>query len=171
MLSSVALAAPETHQIGPYKVSFDMNTNTKYEIQTPNAQGNSMVTPYFLVIKTDNSTGASININEYKSPVDSTPQMQGALTMYSMITRGINATGPMNQTINGKNGFLIEGVPFSGSNLTAGFKFYQAQYWLDSKQCECGPVSAGTTSVSITSTYPQDVTMNLLKSINVVKSA
>ncbi len=169
MLSSVALAAPETHQVGPYKVSFDMNTQTKYQIQTPNAQGNSMVTPYFLVIKTDNSTGASININEYKSPVDSTPQMQGVLTMYSMIIRGINATGPMNQTIDGKNGFLVAGVPFAGSKVPAGIKFYQAQYWLDSHNY--GPVSAGTESVDITSTYPQDVTMNLLKSISVVKSA
>lgn len=171
MLSSVALAAPETHQVGPYKVSFDMNTNMKYQIETPSAQGNSMVTPYFLVIKTDNSTGASININEYKSPVDSTPQMQGVLTLWSMRARGINATVPMNQTIDGKNGFLISGAPFSGSSLPAGINFYQAQYWLDGKQCECGPVSVGTTSVDITSTYPQDVTMNLIKSINVVKSA
>lgn len=88
--------------------------------------------------------------------------------MYSMITRGINATGPMNQTIDGKSGFLVSGAPFAGSSLPAGLKFYQAQYWLDSKQCECGPVFVGRTSVDITSTYPQDVTMNLLKSINVV---
>lgn len=171
MFSSAALAAPENHQVGPYKVSFDMNTNTKYQIETPNAQGNSMITPYFLVIKTDNSTGASIQITEYKSPVDSTPQMQGVLAMYSMITRGINATGPVNQTIDGKDGFLVVGTPFSGSSLPAGAKFYQAQYWLDGKQCECGPVSVGSTSVSITSTYPQDVTMNLIKSISVAKSA
>ncbi|VVB64327.1 Uncharacterised protein [uncultured archaeon] len=171
MFSSVALAAPETHQVGPYKVSFDMNTNTKYQVQTVNPQGNSMVTVYLLVVKTDNTTGASININEYKTPVDSTPQMQGVLTLWSMRARGINATGPMNQTIDGKNGFLIAGAPFAGSSLPAGIQFYQAQYWLDSKQCECGPVSVGTTGVDITSTYPQDVTMNLLKSISVVKSA
>lgn len=171
MLSSVALAAPETHQVGPYKVSFDMNTNMKYQVQTMNPQGNSMVNSYVLVVKTDNTTGASINVNEYKSPVDSTPQMQGVLTLWSMRARGINATVPMNQTIDGKNGFLIYGAPFSGSSLPAGIKFFQAQYWLDGKQCECGPVSVGTTSVDITSTYPQDVTMNLIKSINVAKSA
>jgi hypothetical protein len=171
MLSSVALAAPETHQVGPYKVSFDMNTNTKYQILTPNTQGNSMATGYLLEIKTDNSTGASVAITEYKNPVDSTLQMQGALDLWSMRASGINATTMMNQTINGKNGFLISGAPFSSSNVPAGFKLYHAQYWLDSKQCECGAVSVGTTSVFISSTYPQDVTMNLLKSINVVKSA
>lgn len=168
MLSSVALAAPETHQVGPYKVTFDMNTNTKYQILTPSAQGNSMATPYVLEIKTDNTTGASIVITEYKTSVDSTLQMQGALDLWSTRASGINATTMMNQTIDGKNGFLIAGEPFSSSNVPAGFKLYHAQYWLDSKQCECGPVSVGKTSVYISSTYPQDVTMNLLKSINVV---
>jgi hypothetical protein len=171
MLSSVALAAPETHQVGPYNVSFNLNTNMKYQVQQVNPQGNSIVTSYILVVKTDNTTGASIKINEFKSPVDSTPQMQGFLTMYSMGARGINATLPMNQTIDGKDGFLLSGVPFPGSNAPAGYKVFQAQFWLDSKQCECGPVTVGTTSVDVTSTYPQDVTMNLLKNLDVVKSA
>lgn len=171
MLSSVALAVPETHQVGPYKVSFDMNTNTKYQILTPNTQGNSMVTPYLLEIKTDNSTGASVQITEYKNPVDSTLQMLGALDLWSMRANGINATTLMNKTIDGKNGFLISGAPFPGSNFPAISKLYHAQYWLDSKQCECGPVSVGTTSVYISSTYPEDVTMNLINSISVMKSA
>jgi hypothetical protein len=45
--------------------------------------------------------------------------------------------------------------------------FYQAQYWLDSKDCECGPVSVGTVLVEIASTYPQNVTEGLLSSIHV----
>ena len=168
MLSSVALAAPETHQVGPYKVSFDMKTNTKYTNQTQSTQGNSY-SGYILQLRTDNNTGASIEINEYKNPVDSTLQMMKTLDFYSMLLSGINATAPINQSIDGKNGYLISGTPFSGSKLP-NIKIYHAQYWLDSKQCECGAVSAGTTSVHISSTYPQDVTMNLLNSIKVVKS-
>ena len=170
-LSSVALAAPETHQVGPYKVSFDMNTNMKYQNQTLIPQGNSMVSGYLLGIKTDNSTGATIEITEYKNPVDSTLQMLKSLDLWSMRATGYNATTPVNQTIDGKNGYLISGIPFPALKLPAGFKLYHAQYWLDSKQCECGTVSVGTTSVYISSTYPQDVTMNLLKSVHVVKGA
>jgi len=171
MLSSVALAAPETHQIGSYKVSFDLNTQTKYQIETPNPQGNTFAKVTPLMIKTDNSTWASISITEYKTPVDSTLGMQSALAFWQTRARGINATAPANMTIDGKDGFLFSGVPFPGSNAPAGYKLFQAQYWPDSKQCECGPVSAGTTSVDIISTYPQDVTMNMLKSVHVVKSA
>jgi hypothetical protein len=170
MLSSVALAAPETHQVGPYKLSFDMNTNMKYQNKTLSPQGNSVATGYILQLKTDNNTGTSIEIDEYKNPVDSTLQMMKTLDFYNMMLSGINATAPINQSIDGKNGFLISGTPFSGSKLP-NIKIYHAQYWLDSKQCECGAVSAGTTSVHISSTYPQDVTMNLLNSIKVVKSA
>jgi hypothetical protein len=169
MLSSVALAAPETRQVGPYKVSFDMNTNMKYEIQTPNSQSAPLGTISPLLIKTDNSTYASVVITEYKNSIDSTLQMQEALNFYKMRERGINATIPSNMTIGGNDGFLITGVPFTGTNAPAGFKAFQAQYWLDSKSY--GPVSAGKVVVDITSTYPQDVTMNLLNSIKVVKSA
>jgi hypothetical protein len=170
MLSSVALAAPETHQVGPYKVSFDMNTKMVYQNQTLGPQGNSLATAYLLELKTDNNTGASIMLTEYKNPADSTLQMMKTLDLYSMRLNGINATAPINQSIDGKNGYLISGMPFSGLKLPD-INVYHAQYWLDSKQCECGAVSAGTTSVYIISTYPQDVTMNLLNSIKVVKSA
>ena len=168
MLSSVALAAPETHQVGPYKVSFDMKTNMKYTNQIANPQS-PLGTINSLLIKTDNSTYALVSITEYKNPIDSTLQMQGALAFWKMRVSGINATIPTNMTIDGKDGYLVSGEPFPGSNAPAGFKEFQAQYWLDSKSY--GPVSAGSVVADIISTYPQDVTMNLLNSIKVVKSA
>jgi hypothetical protein len=70
--------------------------------------------------------------------------------------------------IDNMNGFLISGMPIADmGNVSPGFMFYQAQYWLDSKDCECGPVSGGTVLVNIASTYPQDVTEGLLSSIHV----
>lgn len=80
---------------------------------------------------------------------------------------GINATIPENLTIDDKEGFLISGAPMANENTAPGFVIFQSQYWLDSKDCECGPVSVGTTSVDITSTYPQDITMNLLNSLHI----
>jgi hypothetical protein len=171
MLSSLASSTPETHQLGPFTVSFDMNTNLNYRTQTPNPQGDSLATVYPLIINTNNATGALIRITEYNNPVDSTLVMRGSLALMNMRESGINVTVPESLTVDGKEGFLISGVPPSTVvNVAPGFTLYQSQYWLDSKSCECGPVSVGTTSVDITSTYPQDITTNLLNSLHVGKT-
>jgi hypothetical protein len=171
MLSSLALAAPETHQLGPFKASFDMNTNLNYQNQTSEPKGDSISTSYLLALKTDSVTGASIGITEYANPVDSTIQVHKSLTRMGLaLYNGVNITAIDDKVIDGKNGFLETGVPFANLNAPAGTTFYQATYWLDSKDCECGAVSAGQTRVVITSTYPQDVTMNLLNSLKVEKT-
>ena len=171
MLSSPASSTPETHQLGPFTVSFNMNTNLNYSTQTPNPQGDSLATVYPLIISTNSATGALIRITEYNNPVDSTLLMRGSLALMNMRESGINVTVPESLIIDGKEGFSISGVPpAAGVNVAPGFALYQSQYWLDSKICECGPVSVGTTSVDITSTYTQDITTNLLNSLHVVKT-
>ena len=171
MLSSLALAAPETRQIGPFTVSFNMNTTTTYQIQTPNPAVYPFATIYPIVIVTDNMTGASISITQYNNLTDSTPQVNEEITALRMALRGVNTTAAEEQLIDGKNGFLISGVPFSTTSAPSGLQFYQAQYWLDSNTCPCGPVSVGTTLVDITSTYPSDVTQGILSSIHVTGAA
>lgn len=166
MMSSMALANPESKPLGPYTVSFDMNTNMPYQIQTPAPQETPYFTIYPLLVGTDNTSTATIIITEYKSLVDSTPQMYESLTIWRMRAGGLNATMPENMTIDGKNGFLVSAIPFEGVNLP-GTMYYDAEYWLDSKDCECGPVSVGTTQVAITSSYPEDVTRNLLNTLSV----
>jgi hypothetical protein len=144
-----------------------MNTNLIYHVLAPSLQENSLATIYPMVINTDNATGALIRIVKYNQPVDSTLLMRGSLTLSTMRNSGINATIPENLIVDGKQGFLISGTPMADENTTPGFVIFQSQYWLDSKDCECGPVSVGTTSVEITSTYPQDITMNLLNSLHI----
>jgi hypothetical protein len=167
MLSSVAMAATETKQVGPYTISFNMNTDMNYGFENVSSQEGSSGVVYPLVIKSDNTTGASIAITEFKEQTDSTTLMQSALAYWKMIARGFNATIPVSMAIDGKDGFLLSGKPFPGSNAPEGYTVFQAQYWLDSKSF--GPVSAGTTMVDVTSTYPQDITMDLLNSIKVEK--
>jgi len=78
----------------------------------------------------------------------------------------INITGSERMVIDDMSGFLLSGMPFTGmGNASPEFMFYQAQYWLDNKDCECCSVSMGTVLVNIASTYPQDVTEDLLTSI------
>lgn len=165
----MALAAPETTQLGPYTVSLNMNTNN-YQVQVQNPQETPISTIYSMLIadRTSNSTFAGIRILNFKSSTDSTPDMYKNLVGLSLALRGLNVTSPTDRTIDGKQGFVVVGVPIPGMNAPAGFTYTQANYWLDSKVCECGPVSVGTTSVDIVSTYPQDVTEGILSSIHVV---
>lgn len=168
MLSSLALAAPESRQLGPYIVSFDLNTNMNYQIQMSDPLDTPTATIYSLAIITDNNTNAGISIRENKDLTDSTMATIKQLVAMSMALRGINTTNIVDQTIDGKNGFVSTGVPFAAQNNMPS-EIYRATYWLDSVDCSsCGPVSAGKTNVDIYSTYPQDVTQNLLGSIHVV---
>ena len=168
MLSSLAFGATETRQVGPYTVSFNVNTNMNYQVTTPNPAMYPFATIYPIVVMTDNTTGALISITEYKNITDSTMQVNEENTALRMALRGINATTPVERVIDGKNGYLISGAPLSSiSNVPTGLMFYYAQYWLDSNNCQCGPISAGTKLVDITSTYPQDVTEGILATIHV----
>ncbi len=167
MLSSLAFAAPETRLLGPYTVSFNMNTSMSYQIQTANPAVYPFATIYPLVIMTDNMTGASISITQYNNLTDSTLAVSEEITALRMALRGINTTNSEELAIDGRNGFLISGVPFGTANVPPGFAFYQAQYWPDSYDCGCGPDSVGTTLVDVTSTYPESVTRGILSSIHV----
>ena len=168
MQSSSALATLETQQNGPYTVSFNMNTNIPYQIQTQDPVTYPFGTIYPLVIATDNTTGASISITHYNNLTTSTLDVNEEIAALRMALRGINATSPVEMVIDNVSGFLISGMPFD--NTINSPMIYQAQYWLDSKDCECGPTSVGTVLVSITSTYPQDVAQGLLSSIHVAAS-
>jgi hypothetical protein len=161
-------AASETHQLGPYTVSFDMNTDMSYQTHIKDPAVYPFATIFPLVITTDNTTGASISITQYNNLTPSILGLNEEIAALRMSLRGINVTAPEEMVIDNINGFLLSGIPFTGmGNAPSGFMFYQAQYWLDSNDCECGPVSVGTVMVNIASTYPQNVTENLLSSIHV----
>ena len=165
LLSSAAFAATETQQLGPYTVSFDMNTPMQYQIQAQEPIETPYSTIYSLRITTDDATGASIGITEYKNLTDATLDVAKQLTAMGMALRGLNVTSVEDQTIDGKEGFLISGVPAADAeNAPQGATLYLAGYWLDSINCECGPVSVGTVNVGISSSYPEDVTQNLVNS-------
>lgn len=166
MLSSMALAATETRQLGPYTVSLNVNTNN-YQVQVQNPQETPFAMSYSMLISTDNSTFAGVRIINYKNLTDSTPDMYKNLVGLSLTLRALNVTAINDMTIDGKQGFVAVGVPITGMNAPAGLTYSQASYWLDSNKCECGPVSVGKTNVEIVSTYPQDVTAGILSSIHV----
>ncbi len=163
MLSSLALATTETQQLGPYTVSFDMNTPMQYQVQVQEPIVTPYSTIYSLRIATDDTTGASIGITEYNNKTDATLDVAKQLTAMGMALRGLNVTSIDDQMIDGKEGFIIAGTPSSqGTSAPQGATLYLAGYWLDSVSCDCGPVSVGTVNVGISSSYPEDVTQNLI---------
>ncbi len=166
MLSTAALAAPDSQQVGPYTVSFDMNA--QYQPQIAEPMETEAANVYSMTLFVDNSTGASIAITEYAQPTDSTLQVLKSLNAMNMMLMGLNTTNVADMVIDGKEGFLLTTEPFEDVP-DAPSTVFKAVYWLDSQDCECGPVSVGTTSVTISSTYPLDVTNGLLSSLHVEK--
>ena len=165
MISAAAMAAPDSQQVGPYTVSFDVDAQYQPQIAEPmeGEEGNA----YSMALIFDNSTGASIAIAESPDQIDATLDVYKQLMLYELILyRGLNTTNIEDLEIDGKESFLLTAEPIEASEGVPN-KFYRAMYWLDSE--DFGPVSAGTTSVTITSTYPLDVTEALLSSLSVVK--
>jgi len=167
MLSGMAIAVQDSQQVGPYTISFDMNANYQAQIADPIVT--ETANAYQMRLFVDNSTFALIGITEYADLTDTTQQVHKNMMPMNMILReGLNATNVEDRTIDGKEGFLVTSVPFDTA-AGAPSVVYRAMYWLDSQDCECGPVSVGKTSVIITSTFPQDVTDGLLSSLQIVK--
>lgn len=166
MLSAMAIAVPDTQQLGPYMVSFDMNAN--YEVQNAQPIETETANAYQMGLIVDNSTYASIGITEYAEPTDATLLVFKSMLPMSMMLLGLNVTNVEDMTIDGKEGFLVTSKPIEAI-AGAPSMVYRAMYWLDSQDCECGPVSVGQTSVVITSTFPLDVTESLLSSLQIVK--
>jgi hypothetical protein len=170
MLSSLAVSMPESSQLGPYVVTFDMNTDMPHQLITMEPVQAPSATIYGLQIFTDNNTRASLVISEYKNPIDSTLAVYKQISATNLRYIGYNITSADDKMIDGKDGFLISSMSFPENTMVpAGSTLFEAVYWLDSKGCECGPVSVGTTNVDLTSSYPQDVTMNLVGSLHVAK--
>lgn len=167
MLSSLALAAPDSQQLGSYTVSFDLNAN--YQVQFGQPMESEIANAYSMRLFVDNSTAAVIGITEYAQPTDATLKVHESMMAMSMLMReGLNVTSVDDMSIDGKDGFLFASEPIetvAGAPSTV----YKAMYWLDGQDCECGPVSVGTTSVIVTSSFPLDVTEGLLSSLHVVK--
>jgi hypothetical protein len=170
MLSTLAVAVPESTQLGPYVVTFDMNTNLQHQLVVGEPMQTQTATVYGMQIFTDNNTKAVLVVSQYSEPTDSTLGLYKQLSAMDIALNLFNVTNVEDKTIDGKEGYLLSSEPISqNTRVPAGTKLFRASYWLDSTKCPCGPVSVGTTSVDITSSYPQDVTENLLNSLNVVK--
>ena len=83
MLSAIAIAVPDSQQLGPYTVSFDLNAN--YQAQNAQPIETETANAYQMRLFVDNSTFAVIGITEYAEPTDATLQVHKSLMPMNMI--------------------------------------------------------------------------------------
>jgi hypothetical protein len=164
MIATTAIAKPETNTIGPYKVSFDLNTTFNHTVKLAQPIDSPSAVLYNLFITTGNYTLAQLSIIESKNLTDSTLPTDKYINELNMIIKGYFKNISLADTeIDGKKGFIYTGLN------TKNMRLFQASYWLDRKDCECGPVSIGTTQVAVTSAYPLNVTLDLIKTLHIEK--
>ena len=167
-LSFAASAAPENYTNGPYKFSFDMNTTLNHTVEIQNPVDLGAAIEYPLLIKTNDNESAQIIVAEFNNLTDSTTVTQQQLGMKDMALLGFNYNNSLqisqNLTIDKNKGFALMGRNSKGKQLML------TLYWLDSKNCQCGPDSVAKTKVGITSTYPIDITFWLISSLHVEKN-
>jgi hypothetical protein len=162
----IAAGVPETIIVGPYNVSFDLNTTIphSFQVTTKPIQTNDSTT-YMMLMRTNNTTMGNVAIIEYKNLTDSTLNLGKIVAEKSLISYGFAFNmSTLPERIDGRNGTITMGLD---TNKTIVFLI---NYWLDSKDCECGPVSVGKINVEAISFYPPIVTWNLLSSLHVEKA-
>jgi hypothetical protein len=147
-----------------------MNTNSQHQLIVGQPMQTPTATIYGLQIFTDNTTKAVLVVSQYTNATDSTLGLYKQLSAMDIALNLFNVTSVADRTIDGKDGYVLSSEPISqNTRVPVGTKLFRASYWMDSTKCPCGPVSVGTTSIDITSSYPQDATENLLNSLHVVK--
>ncbi|VVB64366.1 Uncharacterised protein [uncultured archaeon] len=126
-----------------------------------------MATVYSLAIKGNDDEIAQISVVEYKNFTDATLETDKLLKEKDLALLGFNYNNSMmivpDLIIQGNKGFGLTGLNSKGGRRI------QAFYWLDSKKCDCGPVSIGKTNVGVTSSYPMNITTGLMESLHVDK--
>ncbi|MHC1630943.1 MAG: hypothetical protein ACXQT4_01400 [Methanotrichaceae archaeon] len=165
LLASTASAVPTMMNLGPYKLSFDLDTATNYtaQIQEPISSttytGVDYVDYSILINCGDNE--AQINMTDYYSPVPASDEV--TKSMSRKITREMACMNieTREQLINRHSGFLTTCEDLSGKSI------FQASYWLD-RYFTSGDY-VGQNSCRITSDLPWKTTNSLLTTIHVEK--
>jgi hypothetical protein len=161
-ISSASSALVNT-SAGPYNISFDLNTTMNYTVapQETVLLLNPNTTQHSVGILTSNSSWAGIAVFDQENLTDSTNTSDRTVLGLAMLAAYYTNVTVDDIVIDGKDGMLASG------ELPTGDMIYRAWYWLDSKSCECGPVSVGKAKVEVMSLYPQNVTDSLLDTLHV----
>jgi hypothetical protein len=161
LLMSVSSAKQESLIMGPYKVSFDLNTTQKYEINNTEVKygetyGGTEYVRYNREVKNNSNLGVIIQTTYYtdtmnKDVYDSKSDLE---TVFQNLDNYYNIKS-YERLIDDQPGALVVGKNLEGDSLFA------AGYWPKLNL-------SGDTQMVIISTYPwENGTLSLLKTIHV----
>jgi hypothetical protein len=167
MVSLAAGASAKTEEIsvGPYDVSFDMNTTMEYSVSSNWDEANTTSTVNIKFTNDTQAVIAVINDTVWKC-ADLAPYARylDLALNYEKALGGIVDGALIERTIDGKPGLVAIEVFEKDGNLV---NSTNAKYWLDSKEIENYNILVGMTSVEILARAPLNLSESLLNSIQV----
>lgn len=168
LTTASALAMAEEVSVGPYVVSFDLNTEMDYNITTEYFAENASTTVAEIGISFDNDTSAMIDIFN-----DSEWQYAGTTSCCTVLKSLALEEDPdvINYTvssrmIDGKIGDVVTKMytrPSDGKVLNATL----AEYWPDSMEIEGYNIPAGKTKVELIAIFPENISESLIETLHV----
>lgn len=165
LLSANAYAKPEEISVGPYNVSFDLNTTLNYSLSSNWDDANNTA---LLNIKFTNSTKAAIAV--INKTVWECSDLSPDIKYLSLALNYDKALGNMTsgtllgRPIDGKPGIEVVGRYDVNGNV---FDSTMAKYWLDSKEIENYNITVAMTKVEVIARVPLNVSESLLDTIHV----
>ena len=169
LLMAIASAKPEVVSVGPYNVSFDLNTTMNYTV-TQDYQKADNSSSGNIKIQFDNKTQAVIGITDFNEwqyagfTRSDYLYMNLALKTDKDVLNG-NATQGL---IDGKTGMIVTQTRLQPSDNST-INSMIAIYWPDSKEIEEYGLPVAKTKVEIIANLPSDLSQSLLASIHVAQ--
>ena len=168
LIAASATAVAEEIYIGPYAVSFDLNTSTNYNLTTNYFTENNSTSVAEIGIKFDNDTSAQIDIFG-----DKDWQFAGTTSCCTVLKNLALKDDPntinyslSQRIIDGKLGDVVTRTytrPSDGKVLNATL----AEYWPDSKEIEGYNISVGKTKVELIAIFPENMSSSLIDTLHV----
>jgi hypothetical protein len=167
LLVTAASAKYESLIIGPYNISFDLNTTRNYSLSNATKQSETYCGAKYdtyTIILSNKSNSALITIADFKNKIDK--GINNIQSNFEDYLRGLNYYNNIvtyNRTIDNQSGVISVGLNSNGDPMFA------AQYWAKRNSSSIKkPNASSETNVLIMSNYPwDDGTLNLLKTIHV----
>jgi hypothetical protein len=167
LLSASASAKPEDISLGPYNVSFDLNTTMNYTI-IPHSEleKDDKTSSFHIDIIFDNDTRALVGIENYS-------QWQYAgqpCTILKKLVLELDKTylegNVSERMIDGKMGEVVS-TTYARSRDNKVLNSIMAEYWQDSKDVEGYDVPVGRAKVEILAIFPKNLSESLLNTLHI----
>lgn len=173
-LTAPAFAAHESGPIGPYNVSFDMNTTTKYtvtvEAPTSDITADGVNFTRYNLTVSDTDYFLWIVLTRYEKPMLANITANEIIVWNALLNAGADQPNLFQPQIDGQPG-VLGNFRFKNQNLGQGqYKqgdlIVAASYSPDGRVYEDG-VYRGRTDCRVISTYPWEVIRDMLNSLHV----